>query len=408
MPERVPARKRAVTELRITVGDASADISGFTHGHVQCAVDRVGALGGGIVELTEGVFRMGDSLHLRSGVTVHGRGPATVLRKNAMKRARVTTFLGFGHYDLVVDRPDLFTPGEGVLVGDRNAVGFYQTVSTLVRREGGTWFTSRPHAHDYRQEAEGYVKTLFPLISAVDVSDAAVEDLSVEGNAEQNDLLGGCRGGGFFAHRAQRVRVRRVAVHHFNGEGFSLQTCDDLELDACTAEECSGNGFHPGSGSNRFHIHQCAARRCGASGLFYCLRVRDGRLEDSTFEDNREHGVSIGWRDTGHVNRRLTIRNNGGAGIYLREGDRGVAPHNNSIEDCLLERNAADRGMAEIVLQGRTEGLRLSGNRIRRRPDRPAILIMPEMPPFVEHDNSIEPGGPGAVVDRRSGQTGEH
>ena len=386
---------------RLTVGDDSCDIRGFTNTHIQCTVDRVAMLEGGEVELSEGVFHMADSLHLRSGVTVRGQGEATVLRKNAMKRAQVATFLGFGHYDVVVDNPDIFEPGDGVIIGDDNSGGFYQTVGTLIRREGDTWITTYPHAHDYHARRNGFVKTLFPVISAVDVEDAVVEEIVVDGNPSENETMNSCRGGGFFAHRANRIVARRIVVRNFNGEGFSFQTCDDLELDSCLAERCSGNGLHPGSGSNRFHIHDCVARECGACGLFYCLRVRDSILENSTFEGNGSHGVSIGGRDTGHINRNLVIRNNGGAGVYLRPGGKDVAAHGNRIESCTIEENCTDEGEGEIVLQGETEGIRVVGNTIRRRPGTPGILIMPEMLSFEEGDNTIEPGGEHAVVDRR-------
>lgn len=387
---------------RITVGGAKADIGGFSNAEIQRAVDALAARGGGTVELTEGVFQMADSLHLRTAVTVSGRGEVTVLRKAAMKQARIATYLGYGHYDVVTDDPDAFQLGDGVLVSDRNAQGFYQTVGTLVRREGAEWFIDRAFAHDYSYQAEGLVRTLYPVISAVDVHDTAVQDLAVDGNKAENEALNGCRGGGFFAHRADRVAVRRVVVRDFNGEGFSFQTCDNMELDACLAEGCTGNGLHPGSGSNRFHIHHCTARRCGASGLFYCLRVRESLLEDCLFEDNGLHGVSIGGRDTGHMNRRLTIRGNRGAGVFLRPGDASIAPHNNTIQDCLLEQNAIEEGAAEIVLQGQTRGIRVIGNRIRRRPGRPAILILPDMPAFEFRDNAIVPAAEDAIVDRRT------
>ena len=42
---------------------------------------EVAGLGGGIVEIGEGEFRMRDSLHLRPRVTVRGQGAKTVLRK---------------------------------------------------------------------------------------------------------------------------------------------------------------------------------------------------------------------------------------------------------------------------------------------------------------------------------------
>lgn len=388
----------------LSVGQDSCDIKGFTNVHIQGAVDRLGLLGGGTVELSEGTFRMADSLHLRSNVTVRGQGEKTVLRKNAMKKAAVIAHLGFGHYDLIVDTPDVFELGDGVMAYDDHAFAFYTTVSTLVAREGDTWITNRPHNHDYTHRSHGGVVTLFPVVSASDITDAVLEGLSIDGNKNENPLrLTGCRGGGFFAIRSNRIAVRHVTVRDYHGDGFSFQTCDDVEIAHSTAEQCVENGFHPGSGSNRFHIHHGTSRNNGGCGLFYCLRVRDSILEDCVLEDNGGHGVSIGSRDTGHRNRRLTIRNNGGSGIFFRPDDAINSPHGNHIEECVIEENVAKGGAddAEILLQGQPKDVRIHGNRIRRRPDRPAMLIRPEMPAFYEHDNRIEPPGADAIVDLR-------
>ncbi len=386
---------------RLSVGGEGCDIEGFTNVHIQCAVDRLAMLGGGIVELSSGVFQMADALHLRSHVTVSGCGASTMLRKAAMKKVHVSTFLGYGHHDVVVETPDTFVLGEGILLSDDTSGGFLQTASTLVRREGDIWFTSVPHAHDYRARDNGLARTLYPVVSAVDVEEVVLENLTIDGNAAQNERLNGCRGGGLFAHRSDDVTVREVMVHSFDGDGFSFQTCDDLELRDCVAEECTGHGFHPGSGSNRFHIHHCRASRCGECGLFYCLRVRDSLLEHCTFEENGSHGVSIGSRDVDHLNRDLTIRHNGGAGIYLRPGERATAAHRNRIENCTLVGNCRDGGEGEVVLQGEAEGVQVVGNTIRRCGGTPGLLIKAEMPPFVWRDNVIEPEGEGAVVDRR-------
>lgn len=385
----------------LSVGNRDCDIEGFTNVHIQCAVDRLAMLGGGIVELSPGTFHMADALHLRSNVTVRGDGASTVLRKAAMKGARVSTFLGYGHYDVVVDDPDVFSLGDGVLLSDDTSGGFLQTVGTLVRRDRDTWFTSVPHAHDYRARDNGLARTLYSVVSAVEVEAAVLESVTIDGNAAQNERLNGCRGGGFFAHRSPDVMVRGVTVRNFDGDGFSFQTCDDLELGDCVAEDCRGHGFHPGSGSNHFHIHHCRASRCGECGLFYCLRVRDSLLEKCIFEENGSHGVSIGSRDVDHLNRDLRIRQNGGAGVYLRPGARATAAHGNRIEGCTLEYNCRDGGEGEIVLQGEAEGVEVVSNRIRRRGKKPGMLIKTEMPPLIRRDNVIEPGGEGAVVDRR-------
>ena len=385
----------------ISVGGAGATIRGLTGNQIQCAVDRAAFLGGGVVALTAGTFKMADSLHLRTGVTVRGQGAATILRKNPMKQARLISYLGYGHNDLEVDKPDGFEVGDGVIVGDDKSFGFYQTVSTLTGRDGDTWFTSRAHVHDYGARDNGFVKTLFPLVSAVDVNDAVVENLVLDGNPSRNETMNGCRGSGFYAYRSNRIKVRDVLVRDYRGEGFGFQTCDDVELANCTALRCTGNGFHPGSGSNRFHIHDCTARECGVCGLFYCLRVRDSLLEQCVFENNGLHGVSIGERDVRHVNRNLVIRGNGGAGVFLRDCTRRLAAHGNVIEGCRLDGNCRKDGEAEIVLQGETDDIRVTGNRIHRRAGKPGILVKANMRVFEQQGNDIRPLGQDALVDLR-------
>ena len=388
-------------KIKIKVGKGNVDIKGFTNEHIQYAVDRAAFFGGGIVELSEGIFNMADSLHLRDGVLVIGKGNKTILKKNPMKQARILGYLGYGHNDIIVDKPDIFEIGEGVIVGDDKSVGFYQTLGTLIAREGNTWFYNQMHAHDYGERDNAFVKTLFPIISAVNVNDAHVENIVIEGNSAKNELMNGCRGAGFYAYRSNKITAKHIIVRDYNGEGFGFQTCDDLRLEHCIAEQCAGNGFHPGSGSNRFVITDCIARKCGACGLFYCLRMRDSVLQNCTFEDNREHGVSIGERDIRHINRNLIIRNNGGAGIYFRDCSSELAAHGNVVENCRLEGNCRKDGEAEIVLQGETKGIKIIGNRIHRRKDKPGILIKERMPYFEQRNNVITPAGHGAYIDLR-------
>jgi hypothetical protein len=389
-------------QYRLTVGDEACDIRGFTNTHVQCGVDRAAMLGGGEVVLSAGTFAMADSVHVRTGVVLRGQGEATILRKNAQKGSRVNTYLGYGHCDICVEDPDAFELGDGVWVRDDNAGGFYTTVGTLVRREGDTWFTSRPHRHDYHPASNAVVETLFPVVSAYDVCDAAVEDLVIDGNKAANPTtITGCRGGGVFAMRSHRLAVRRVIVRDCNTEGIGFQTCDDVEVADCLVEHCTGNGLHPGSGSNRFHVHDCASRGNGASGLFYCLRVRDSLLADCTFESNGLHGVSTGGRDSGNTNRGLVVRNNAGCGFFFRRHARNDAPHDNVIEGCTFEGNGEGEGEAEVLVQGEVDGTRLIGNTIQPREGKPAVLIREGVGAVEMTDNHIAAAGEAVVDERR-------
>jgi hypothetical protein len=296
----------------------------------------------------------------------------------------------------------VFELGEGLYLHGERAGGFHASVGTLVRREGDTWFTDRPHASDYTVRDKAFARTLFPLVEATDVTDASAEGMALDGNAAANPvILNGCRGGGAYSIRSARVAFRKLLIRDCNTEGVSFQTCDDLEVADCRIERCAGNGLHPGSGSNRFHVHGCRVARCGACGLFYCLRVRDSVLEDCVFEDCGSHGLSIGSRDTGHVNRRLTIRGCGGAGVFIRRCSRADGAHNNLFESCTLEENCAAGGEAEVVVQGETVGTQVVSCSIRRREGKPGILVKPEVLSFHAEGNDISPPGADAVVDRR-------
>ena len=63
----------------IHVGQREGDLVGVDNRALQAAEDYVAGLGGGTVEIGEGTWLMRDSLHLRSHVTVRGRGEKTVL-----------------------------------------------------------------------------------------------------------------------------------------------------------------------------------------------------------------------------------------------------------------------------------------------------------------------------------------
>jgi hypothetical protein len=88
--------RTVVQPIKLTVGAPESDLPGFTNQQIQCAIDRVAFLGGGVVELSEGTFKLADSVHLRSRVRLTGQGEKSVLLKNPMKSARVVAYLGYG------------------------------------------------------------------------------------------------------------------------------------------------------------------------------------------------------------------------------------------------------------------------------------------------------------------------
>ena len=345
-------------QITITVGDDNSDIVGFTNQHIQAAIDRVSFLNGGTVVLSAGRFDCADAVHLRSGVSLVGQGADTVLRKNAMKSSSLTSYMAYGHEDLVVEDPSLFNIGDGFIVGDDKTGGFSETQGTIIAKKNGYLIANTRHNADYLHYRGGIVKTLYPLLSVIEEHDVKIQGITLEGNSSENDTLNGCRGGAFFAHFSNNVHVIDVHVRDFNGEGFSFQTCNNMHIEQCTAESCWGNGFHPGSGSISFHIHNCKSSKNKLSGFFYCVRVRNGLLENCEFLENEQHGVSIGERDVDSVNRLLLCKGNEQSGIFFRGGDGAVASHNTFIQGCKVIDNAGP----QVHVRGAVENVKLTDN----------------------------------------------
>jgi len=187
-----------VETCNISVGQRDADIIGNDNVAIQSAVDRAVALGGGIVTILPGTYIMKDSLHLRSGVTVRGCGEDTVLWKPPCVSSRIIHYLGYGHYDISVAEPEKFEIGMGVWITDDRSNWFYSTVATITWKEGHELGISRMLNSDISESYNGRVITVYPIISGYYVSDICIEDLVIDRNAEENEFINGCRGGGIF------------------------------------------------------------------------------------------------------------------------------------------------------------------------------------------------------------------
>jgi len=391
---------KATNKQSVSVGESGCDVVGFSNRHLQCAVDQVSRLGGGIVELSEGVFHMADSLHVPSGLVIRGQGERTVLRKNPMKAAKITTYLGYGLSDIEVETPDILDVGEGVILTDDATGGYLDQAGTLLRREGNTWFYSARHSMDYDPTRNAVLKTLYSHIRIADAEDVLIEGLRIDGNPDQNDMMNSCRGGGVYVHSSRRVVVRDVIVRDYNGDGIVLGDCDDVELAGCVCEQCAGIGIHAGSASRNFVVTRCVLRD-NSIGFFFCLQAQHGLLDECLFENNETHGVSIGTRDSDNIIRNTVVRGNGGNGIHFRRCPRCSAPDRVTIEGCTIENNAQRDGVAEILLQGEVDGVVVRNSSIRPGDGSPAILVRPETGSFQAIDNVYLPSSQNAIVDER-------
>ena len=328
----------------VTVGGANADFPGYANVAIQGAVDYAASMGGGRVALDAGVFDMRDALHMRSYVDIAGQGDGTVLLKAPSKTSKTVYYLGFGHYDVSVAEPDLFSVGEGVLIEDDYAAGFYATQSTVTGKRDNILGIRHPLNADIHSDKGGAVTTVYPLIRGESACNFSVSDLKIDGNAGMNAHCNGCRGGGVFMLGCENYSLKNLTVTNFNGEGISFQQCKNISIQGCRCYGNTGNGCHPGSGSVNVLIEDCDFSGNGNNGVFYCLRVAHSIFRRNIVCDNAYHGVSIGHRDfyigiedcrfTGNLKSGVAFRNDNipnGTGNYtyilrcLFDNARGTA-----------------------------------------------------------------------------------
>src|SRR3989454_1632408 len=321
----------------VTVGVRGAEITGSDNRSLQAAVDYVASLGGGIVEIGPGEYLMRDSLHLRPHVTVRGQGAKTILRKAKSVASALKLDGDYGEEQITVENPAGFDVGDGVAIWDKNSGGFHTTVARITGRNGDTFAISLPLNADCMVSDGAQAATVFPVISGYHTEAARVENLTIEGNKEQNLSLNGCRGGGIFLYRCPGALIERCVVRNYHGDGISFQQCNDVTLLACVSEGNKGLGLHPGSGSQRPAVRQCVARNNGEDGLYLCWRVKQGVFEENVLEANGRYGVSIGHKDTDNLLRNNQVRGNREEGIFFRNETEGMAGHRNRTVGNLTE-----------------------------------------------------------------------
>jgi len=349
----------------ISVGQRSADILGTDNRALQAAVDYLGALGGGTVEIGEGEYFMRDSLHLRSFVTVRGVPGKTVLRKAKGTTSALALDGDYGEEQITVENAEGFEVGAGVTIRDKNSGGFHTTVARITGRNGNTFSIDTPLNADCMISDKAVAATVFPVVSGYHIEGARVENLVIDGNKGENSHLNGCRGAGIFLYRGFGTVIQNCVIRNYNGDGISFQQSNDVQVLGCTSEDNASLGIHPGSGSQRPAVRDCVARRNGEDGLFLCWRVRHGVFEKNLLEDNGRFGISIGHKDSDNLLRDNHVRANRQDGVFFRNESLGMAGHRNRLENNLIEDNGAGGEGAGIRVRGETTGLVFRNNTIR-------------------------------------------
>lgn len=380
--------------LTITVGPKKADLIGETEKAIQAAMDYVAKLGGGAVHILPGTYRMRNSVFLRANVRLFGSGLDSVLRKETSAQTTLAADSDWFDQEITLADPSGFELGDGICLETKNPHHGGQDVlkRTLIARSGNRFKLDRALRENFWMMQKPTISTVFPLLTAEETCDLIIENLTLDGNRENNVNLNGNYGGGMWFQDCSRIVIRGVTTRNYNGDGLSWQVCHDVLVEDCHSHDNADLGMHPGSGSQRPVIRNNRIERNNI-GLFFCWGVKYGLAEKNRIIDSRECGLSIGHRDDENVIRDNDILRSGKVGVLFRpERGEGFTARGNRLENNRIIDNGPEDGAA-VDVQGVTAGNTLARNTIRetRNPAaRIGIRLGEESGEIEMIDNQIE------------------
>jgi len=354
-------------KLTVTVGPHKADLVGTSDRVIQAAVDYVARFRGGTVQILPGRYVLRNAIFLPSGIRLRGSGPDSVLTKIASRTVALADDSDWYDQEITLADAAGFEVGDGVVLRAKDSRHGNSIVikRTLVARSGkrfklddglrkNLWLSGRPTC-----------ATLFPLLTSARTSDVVIENLTLDGNGEHNDLLDGNYAGCIFLQDCNRYTIRDVEARNYHGDGISFQICHDVVVERCHCHHNTNLGIHPGSGSQRPLIRHNQIDHNNI-GIFWCWGVKYGLAEDNQIDANRSYGISIGHCDTDNVMRNNRITNSGKIGVLFRNatGGRDFWPNGNRVENNLIADSGGENGIA-IDITGRPRGVRIAGNQLR-------------------------------------------
>jgi parallel beta-helix repeat protein len=277
---------------------------------------------------------------------------------------------------------------------------------TLVARSGNRFKLNDGIRENLWLSGEPTASLLFPLLASENSSDVVIENVTLDGNRENNENLNGNHGGCIFLQDCNRFTVRNVIARNYNGDGISFQVCHDVIVEDCHCTDNTDLGIHPGSGSQRPRIRNNRMER-NRIGLFWCWGVRFGLAEGNRIEGNRDYGISIGHNDTDNLMRDNTISKSGKVGILFRDEDKRpeFSPHRNVLEKNRIHNSGDEDGIA-IDIRGPTSDLHIVGNDIAelREPMQRIGIRIAAIAGSVEMSGNEVRGFRHSVIDERNGK----
>jgi len=379
--------------LTITVGPKDAHINGTNDRAIQAAIDYCVNMGGGIVKILPGVYHLDNCIQLRTGAHIVGSGSESVLMKNPSHRCKIVAESDWNDQEVTLEDGHKFKVGDGIFLQAKNhrhggPINLYRT---LVARKGSRFKVDRPLRESLWRKGEPTAAALFPIIRGEFITDCTIENITLDGNRDNNEWHEGDYGAGFWMQDCQRVHINKVEVRNYNGDGISWQISHDVIVENSHIHNCKDLGLHPGSGAQRPLMRNNIIENCG-TGIYFCWGVKYGLAEKNRCVGNIK-GITIGHRDTDNIVSDNDIISSSEVGILFRpERGRDYASHRNIFKNNRIIDTGNETAVA-IDIQGEVDKVKLIGNTIRetRAPaQRIGIKIAKGVTDLQLQDNTFE------------------
>ncbi len=336
-----------------------------THaGAIQSALDRL-ALNGGTVRLPDLDLTLDRGLRIPSGVALCGRGDRTVLRKGPSRVYPLSGYHNYGMRDVPLRSSEGLDVGMSVSILDDKQTGFSSTFARITWIDGDWVGLDHGIESDYAATQNPRLVTAYPLVYGHHIRNAALRDLTLDGNLAQNpDPMDGCRGGAVYFGTSDKIEVSGVQEYGFNGEGLSFQMCTRITIRDSSFNHNTGHGLHPGAGSTIVLFENCHGNGNGRGGFFFCVRANHITTRGCTFAKNKGPGMSIGTRDCFNLIEDCDINENQGPGIWVRRSPEPTEVHSCLVRGCRLSKNAYESGQAQISIEEDAHDIIFEGNTI--------------------------------------------
>jgi len=274
-------------EKVITVGGPGAEVSGFSSGAIQIALDATKSRGGGTVKLNPGVYNITGPVRIPDNSSLIGSGKATILKKCDGFRSGTAVDADYGMLKAVVKDVSGFSIGMGIQIyDDKYRSGFDVTTAIITDIQDSVIYFDNITIHDYRCSSNSVVLNGCSIIEAVGVENIRIAELCIEGNKNTNDIINGCRGGGIYIHKSKNCMVENVKVNEFSGDAISWQITENITIRGCEVVNGGKCGYHPGAGSDHSIVENCISHNNKEDGVYVCWRVQNGIFRNNTIYAN--------------------------------------------------------------------------------------------------------------------------